>query len=100
MCGFFDVVTFDVWNVPDIGPHILWILPERVTRKLSGFGSFEVSLTWIFGGYPDRIQIEDVLVRFRIPEYYFVSAAEPALVVQTVPEMPDDSVPQGEPMPL
>src|ERR1035438_1130998 len=50
----------------------------------------------VFGWNADVIEIEYVVVGFGVPENDFVPAAEAALVVQAMAEVPDDPVAQGQ----
>lgn len=46
---------------------------------------------------PNSVQVKDVLVRFCEPKHGFVSAGESALAVQTMLEIPDDSISKFQP---
>ena len=59
-----DMIAFDVGKYP----HVTGILTERIARILSGFRAFEVFLTRIFLGHPDRIYVEVIVVRFGKPQ--------------------------------
>src|SRR5438094_159711 len=44
MCRLFDMIAFDVWNLP----NVLWILSLRVPRELACTGALVVALARIF----------------------------------------------------
>lgn len=108
----FDVVAFDIRNVPKtipvvlpillhvtarLFPDILRILTVGITRKLTEFRPLIVPLPRIFRFHPHRVEIEEVFRGIRIPQYDFIPPTKAMLAVQSMPEAPNYSVPQDEP---
>ncbi len=54
------------------------------------------SLAGVLLGYSYGIQIERVLITFRIPEYRFVATRESKATVKPMLKMPDDSIPKTD----
>jgi hypothetical protein len=96
MNGFLDMIVLDVRE----NPHIPGVLAERIARKLAGFRTLEVFLAGIFRRYPDRVEVEQVIVSLGKPKYRLVATGQPFRAMQAVFEMPDDPVPQLQPMAL
>jgi len=90
--GLFDVIALYVGDVPDV----FRVFTFRVAGELAGFRPFEVAFARVFGWDAHVIKIEDVVVRFGVPEDDFIAATEAALVVEAVAEVPDDPVAQGQ----
>jgi hypothetical protein len=92
----FDVVRFDVRD----RPNVLGVLTQRITRKFTFMRSLEVALGRILRGDSNRIKVEEVVIRLRIPENDFVPPRKPPSSVETVPESPNDPISKLKSMPL
>src|SRR5258706_3604796 len=100
----FNVIAFNVWDIPKpipqglatLFPYIFRILAERITRQLSKIWSLVVTFTWIFGLNADRIKVEIIFAIIRVPKNHFVSTAKPMLAMQAVPKTPHDAVPKNK----
>src|SRR5262249_8338177 len=80
-------------------PHVARILPERMTGELPGAWTLVVTFPRVLLRYTNGIQAKDV-VRTAEPEDRLIPAGEPARAVEPVLEMPDDPIPQREPVSL
>jgi len=85
-----DVITFHIGDVPDI----LRIFAQGIPGRLAGLFAFVMFLAGILRRNPNLVEVENVVIRFRVPHDGFVAPGEASLVMQAVAEMPDDSVPQ------
>src|SRR4051812_7022263 len=102
MISFLYVITFYVWDIPNIFrrdiPNIFRVFSERVSGKLSRMRSLEVFFTWILCSYTHGVKIKRVLVLFSacicVPHYDFVSTREAPLRMQPMTKMPNDTVSQ------
>ena len=70
----------------------------RTTRQLTRLRPLEVLLAWIFRRHTNRIKFEIVIIRLSEPQDRFVATGKAPSAVKPVLEMPDDAVPQFEPM--
>ena len=93
MISLFNMVALYVWN----GPQITRILAKRVAGILTGFRAFEVLLTRVFLRDTDRIHVEDILVRPRKPQHYFIASRKPARTVEPMFKVPHDAIPHFQP---
>ena len=71
-----------------------WILALGVAGIFPPIWPFEMPFTWIFLRYPNRVEIEHVVVRPGEPVNRFISSRESVLTMQTVSKMPDNPVPE------
>ena len=90
MVELFYVVSFDVWNLPNVRR----VFAKRIARQLTFIGTLEVFLVGVLGRYPDVIEIEGVVVAFCEPQDCFIATGEPFLAVQSVAETPNYAVTQ------
>src|SRR5690606_1363723 len=85
---FFDMVGFDVRDIPDIRG----ILAQRITGELTLIRSLEMLLVGIFRGHANGIEVKSVVIGLRKPENGFMPSGEPPLTMQAVAKRPDDTV--------
>ena len=78
MKGLLNVIALNVGYAPNTSvpdcqvtlverPHILWILPLGVARVLTGARPLEILLAWILWFYPDRVEVEVIIVTLGEP---------------------------------
>lgn len=70
MFSFFDVVIFDVWNIP----YIAWIFAQRIARVLASPWPVEEFFVRIFLWYPHQVEIKNIVFRVtRKPDDRFIA---------------------------
>ena len=84
------MVVFNIWNRPQVSR----VLSSGVARKLTFLGPFIILLARIFLRNSDRIEVESVFVLLCEPNNGLISPREASTTMQTVAEMPYDTVPQ------
>lgn len=69
MLGLLYVVRLDIWNCPNVTdvPNVPRVLTEWVAALIPFSGAFVMSLSGVKLWSADRVQVEIVVVAFRIP---------------------------------
>jgi hypothetical protein len=94
MRGLFDMISLDVRNIPHVleDPKVFRVLSHWISGEVTLIRPFIGSLPWIFRFDSDIVQIEYVIITFRVPQDSFITTAEPVLAMETMAKMPYDPV--------
>jgi hypothetical protein len=93
MTGLFYMITFYVGD----DPQVARVLTQWVARVFPGIRSFEVFLAGIFLWNANGVQVEDIIVSLGEPDDSLVSARKPLRAMQSMLEVPDDTVSHLQP---